>query len=74
MSDKAKGKMTVFKTDRHEDVAAMVFVSLVVVFILVYMAYVVPTITITPAPGRQARVPQGAARPGDKERRPASTP
>lgn len=49
MSDKAKGKMTVFKTDRHEDVAAMVFVSLVVAVILVYMAYVVPTVTITPA-------------------------
>jgi hypothetical protein len=49
MSDKAKGKMTVFKTDRHEDVAAMIFVSLVVAFILVYMAYVVPTITITPS-------------------------
>ena len=49
MSDKAKGKMTVFKTDRHEDVAAMVFVSLVVAFILVYMAYVVPTITIKPS-------------------------
>ena len=49
MSDKAKGKMTVFKTDRHEDVAAMVFVSIVVGFILVYMAYVVPTITIKPS-------------------------
>jgi len=49
MSDKAKGKMTVFKTDRHEDAAAMIFVSLVVAFILVYMAYVVPTITIKPA-------------------------
>ncbi len=49
MSDKAKGKMTVFKTDRHEDVAAMIFVSLVVGFILVYMAYIVPTITITPS-------------------------
>lgn len=49
MSDKNKGKMTVFRTDRHEDVAAMVFVSLVVVVILVYMAYVVPTITIKPA-------------------------
>ena len=48
MSDKAKGKMTVFKTDRHEDAAAMVFVSLVVVFVLVYMAYVVPTVTIKP--------------------------
>lgn len=49
MSDKAKGKMTVFKTDRHEDVAAMVFVSLVTAFVLIYMAYVVPTVTITPA-------------------------
>jgi multidrug resistance efflux pump len=49
MSDKAKGKMTVFKTDRHEDAAAMVFVSLVVAFVLVYMAYIVPTITITPS-------------------------
>lgn len=49
MSDKNKGKMTVFKTDRHEDVAAMVFVSLVVAFILVYMAYLVPTVTITPS-------------------------
>jgi multidrug efflux pump subunit AcrA (membrane-fusion protein) len=48
MSDKAKGKMTVFKTDRHEDMAAMVFVTLVVVTVLVYMAYVVPTITIKP--------------------------
>lgn len=45
----AKGKMTVFKTDRHEDVAAMVFVSLVTAFILVYMAYLVPTVTITPS-------------------------
>lgn len=48
MSDKAKGKMTVFKTDRHEDVAGIVFVSLVVVTILIYMAYIVPTVTITP--------------------------
>jgi multidrug resistance efflux pump len=48
MSDKNKGKMTVFKSDRHEDVAAMVFVSLVVATILFYMAYVVPTVTITP--------------------------
>lgn len=45
----AKGKMTVFKSDRHEDVAAMIFVSLVTAFVLVYMAYVVPTVTITPA-------------------------
>ncbi|MBU1040564.1 MAG: biotin/lipoyl-binding protein [Proteobacteria bacterium] len=44
----SKGKMTVFKTDRHEDMAAMVFVSLVTVAVLLYMAYIVPNITITP--------------------------
>lgn len=44
-----KGKMTVFKTDRHEDVAAMIFVTLVTAAVLLYMAFIVPTITITPA-------------------------
>lgn len=44
-----KGKMTVFKTDRHEDVAAMIFVTLVTTAVLLYMAFIVPTITITPA-------------------------
>ncbi len=44
-----KGKMTVFKTDRHEDAAAMIFVALVTAAVLLYMAFIVPTITITPA-------------------------
>ena len=44
-----KGKMTVFKTDRHEDAAAMIFVTLVTAAVLLYMAFIVPTITITPA-------------------------
>ena len=49
MSDKAKsGKMTVFKTDRHEDWAAMAFVGILVAYVLVYMAYIVPTITLKP--------------------------
>lgn len=47
MSDKPKsGKMTVFKTDRHEDWGGIVFVACVVTFILVYMAYFVPTVTL----------------------------
>ncbi|MBI5518966.1 MAG: biotin/lipoyl-binding protein [Desulfovibrio sp.] len=47
------GKMTVFRSDRHEDVAAMVFVTLVVVTVLVYMAYIVPTITLkAPSDGK----------------------
>jgi multidrug resistance efflux pump len=41
--------MTVFKTDRHEDAAAMIFVALVTAAVLLYMAFIVPTITITPA-------------------------
>ena len=38
--------MTVFKTDRHEDMAGMVFVTLAVISVLVYMAYIVPTIVL----------------------------
>jgi multidrug efflux pump subunit AcrA (membrane-fusion protein) len=50
---KKSGKMTVFRTDRHEDFAAMIFVSLVVAAVLVYMAFIVPTITLkAPSDGR----------------------
>lgn len=62
-----KGKMTVFKTDRHEDAAAMIFVTLVTAAVLLYMAFIVPTITITPAQGRQACGSEGVARPGNQE-------
>ena len=43
---KQNTKMTVFKTDRHEDMAGMVFVTLAVVSVLVYMAYIIPTIVL----------------------------
>lgn len=47
MSEPKKNtKMTVFKTDRHEDMAAMVFVTIAVVSVLVYMAFIVPNITL----------------------------
>ena len=47
------GKMTVFRTDRHEDYAAMVFVTCVVAAVLLYMAYIVPTITLkAPSDGK----------------------
>ncbi len=47
------GKMTVFRTDRHEDYAAMVFVAGVVTAVLLYMAYIVPTIKLTaPSDGK----------------------
>lgn len=50
---KKSGKMTVFRSDRHEDLAAMVFVTLVVVSVLTYMAYIVPTITLkAPSDGK----------------------
>ena len=48
MANNASGKMTVFRTDRHEDVAAMGLVGGIVAAILVYMAYIVPSVTLTP--------------------------
>ena len=47
MSEPKKNtKMTVFKTDRHEDMAAMFFVAVAVASVLVYMAFIVPSITL----------------------------
>ena len=43
---KKSGKMTVFRTDRHENVAAMVLVGCLVVIVLCYMAFIVPTVTV----------------------------
>lgn len=45
MSDKKKS-LTVFKTDRHEDVAAIVFSGLVVLVVLTYMAWIIPSVGI----------------------------
>ncbi len=63
MSETKKNtKMTVFKTDRHEDMAAMVFVAIVVVSILVYMAYIIPSIAMkAPASGKVVAI---AVEPG----------
>ena len=41
-----KQKMTVFKNDRHEDVASIIFAGLVVLFVLGYMAFIVPTVKV----------------------------
>lgn len=47
MSEPKKNtKMTVFKTDRHEDMAAMCFVTFAVISVLVYMAFIIPSITL----------------------------
>lgn len=58
MSEPKKNtKMTVFKTDRHEDVAAMFFVTIVVASILIYMAFIIPSVTIkAPASGKVVAV------------------
>ena len=47
MSDKKKS-LTVFKTDRHEDLAAIVGSAIVVAIVLTYMAFVVPSVSIKP--------------------------
>lgn len=50
---KKSGKMTVFRTDRHEDMAAMVLVGCLVVIVLCYMAFIVPTVTVgAPSDGK----------------------
>lgn len=40
--------LTVFKSDRHEDVAAIIFSGLIVVVVLTYMAFIVPSVKIKP--------------------------
>ncbi len=56
MSDKKKS-LTVFKTDRHEDVAAILFSGLVVVLVLTYMAWVIPSVAIkAPQDGKLVEV------------------
>ena len=63
MSEPKKNtKMTVFKTDRHEDMATMFFVTIVVASLLIYMAFVIPSVTIkAPASGKVVAV---AVEPG----------
>lgn len=63
MSETKKNtKMTVFKTDRHEDMAAMVFVAIVVASVLVYMSYIIPNIAMkAPASGKVVAI---AVEPG----------
>lgn len=45
MSDKKKS-LTVFKTDRHEDVAAIIASAIIVVIVLAYMAFVIPSVKL----------------------------
>ena len=45
---KKNQSLTVFKSDRHEDVAAIIFSALIVVVVLTYMAFIVPTVKIKP--------------------------
>ena len=47
MAEKNKS-LTVFKSDRHEDVAAIIFSGLIVVVVLTYMAFIVPSVNIKP--------------------------
>ncbi len=45
-ADVKKKSLTVFKTDRHEDLAACFFAGLVVVVVLCYMAFFVAQVTV----------------------------
>jgi biotin carboxyl carrier protein len=54
MSEKAKsGKLTVFRTDRHEDFGAICFAALVAAGVMIYMAFFLGQVTINaPADGK----------------------
>ena len=43
--DKSKS-LTVFKSDRHEDIAAIILAAITVVGVLFYMAFIVPNVTV----------------------------
>jgi multidrug resistance efflux pump len=66
---KKNTKMTVFKTDRHEDMAAICFVAFVVISVLIYMAYIIPNIHMkAPADGKVVEVlaqPDAQVKKGD---------
>lgn len=69
MSDKKKS-LTVFKSDRHEDLAAIFASALIVVVVLTYMAFIVPSVGIkAPQDGKLVEifVAEGAdVKKGDK--------
>lgn len=69
MSDNKKS-LTVFRSDRHEDVAAIFASALVVVVVLTYMAFIVPSVSIkAPQDGKLVElfVTEGAeVKKGDK--------
>lgn len=41
-----KQSLTVFKTDRHEDIGAIILAAVVVACVLVSMAFIVPSVTV----------------------------
>ncbi|MFP5240670.1 MAG: biotin/lipoyl-binding protein [Acidobacteriota bacterium] len=56
-AEEKKKALTVFKTDRHEDVAACGFAGLAVVIVLCYMAFFVPSVTIkAPVDGKLTEI------------------
>lgn len=69
-ADAKGGKMTVFKSDRHEDYAAMMMVGLVTAAILFYMAFLVGEIKLkAPDDGKVLEIlvaPEATVKKGDK--------
>jgi len=48
MSENApKKSLTVFKSDRHEDIAAITLAAIVVIATLTYMSLIVPSVTVS---------------------------
>lgn len=46
MTKEKNQSLTVFKSDRHEDIAAIILAAVVVCAVLVTMAFITPTVTV----------------------------
>lgn len=46
MTAEKKKSLTVFKTDRHEDIASIILAAVVVASVIIYMAFISPTVIV----------------------------
>lgn len=66
MAEEKKKSLTVFKSDRHEDMAAIYAVGLIVIFVLCYQAFVAPRDAFKQASENDGKVLSVKAKPGDQ--------
>jgi biotin carboxyl carrier protein len=66
MAEEKKKSLTVFKSDRHEDMAAIYAVALIVIFVLCYQAFVAPRDPFKQASENDGKVLSVKAKAGEQ--------